>query len=138
MAFSLPTSPRKHPVIRVFGLKPYGSKMPFSFTNNLFCCTTPNYVALVGEKKTSEARGERGEEQRIMRPALSLSIAEYFKRGAGVGVALRKPERKEKKPLLNPAYSHLEEEVAWGPRGFRGFSLTARTKEERKLIHLAV
>ena len=42
------------------------SKMPFSFTNNLFCCTTPNHVALVGEKKTSEARGERGEEQRII------------------------------------------------------------------------
>ena len=41
-------------------------KMPFSFTNNLFCCTTPNHVALVGEKKTSEARGERGEEQRII------------------------------------------------------------------------
>merc|ERR1712086_214536 len=52
------------------------SKMPFSFTNNLFCCTTPNHVALVGEKKTSEARGERGEEQRIMRAASPLSIAE--------------------------------------------------------------
>ena len=74
--------------------------MPFSFTNNLFCCTTPNHVALVGEKKTSEARGERGEEQRIIEAAPpSLSIAEYVKRGAGVGVALRKEtRRKEKKP----------------------------------------
>ena len=58
--------------------------------------------------------------------------------GGGIGVALRKPEIKEKKPLLNPAYSHLGEEVAWGPWGLHGFSLTARTKEERKQIQLAV
>ena len=110
------------------------SKMPFSFTNNLFCCTTPNHVALVGEKKTSEARGERGEEQRIMRPAPSLSIAEYVKRGAGVGVALRKPEEK-KRNLTEPSLFTFGEEVAWGPWGLRGFSLTARTEEEWKLIH---
>ena len=76
------------------------SKMPFSFTNNLFCCTTPNHVALVGEKKTSEARGERGEEQRIMRPAShyrSLNLVNRRARGQARR-KLEKTRRKEKKP----------------------------------------
>jgi len=33
--------------------------------------------------------------------------------------------------------SNLGEEVAWGPRGHHGFSLTTRIEEEWKLIHLA-
>ena len=72
-----------------------------------------------------------------MRPALSLSIAEFVKRGAGVGVALRKPEEK-KRNLTEPSLFTFGEEVAWGPWGLRGFSLTARTKEERKLIQCGV
>ena len=28
--------------------------------------------------------------------------------------------------------------MAWGPRGHRGFSSTARSEEERKLVHLTV
>ena len=114
------------------------SKMPFSFTNNLFCCTTPNHVALVGEKKTSEARGERGEEQKMMRPASPLPIAHSRQRGGSVGDALRKPERKRKETFTEPSLFTFGRRGDVGPMGLRGFSLTVRTKKKRKLVHLAV
>ena len=108
------------------------SKMPFSFTNNLFCCTTPNHVALVGEKKTSEARGERGEEQRIMRPAShyrSLNLVNRLARGQArrKRVALRKPEEK-KRNLTEPSLFTFGRRGGVGPMGASRLQLTARTK----------
>ena len=53
----------------------------------------------------------------------------------------RKKERKRKKrkeTFTEPSLFTFGEEVAWGPRGHRGFSSTARSEEERKLIHLTV
>ena len=50
----------------------------------------------------------------------------------------RKKERKRKKrkeTFTEPSLFTFGEEVAWGPRGHRGFSSTARSEEERKLIH---
>lgn len=100
------------------------SKMPFSCTNNLFCCTTPNHVALVGEKKTSEARGERGEEQRIMRPASHYRSLNNLVNRLARGQARRKRwrclenQKKRKETLLNPAYSHLEKRWRGAHGGF--------------------
>ena len=50
---------------------------------------------------------------------------------------MRKPEEK-KRNLTEPSLFTFGEEVAWGPWGLRGFSLTARANEERKKIQLAV
>ena len=50
----------------------------------------------------------------------------------------KEKEKKRKEIFTEPSLFRFGEEVAWGPRGHRGFSSTARTKEERKLIHLIV
>ena len=71
-----------------------------------------------------------------MRPASSLSFAQFVKRGGGVGVVLRKPKRKES--FTEPSPFAFGRRGGVGPTGLRGFSSTARTEEERKLIHLTV
>ena len=48
---------------------------------------------------------------------------------------MKRKKKKENKPLLNPAYSHLEKRWRGAHGGHRGFSSTARSEEERKLIH---
>ena len=112
-------------------------KMPFSFTNNLFCCTTPNHVALVGEKKTSEARGERGEEQRIIEAGFLIidrSISSIVNCGESVGVALRKPEEK-KRNLTEPSLFTFGRRGGVGPMGASRLQFNGADQVGRKLIH---
>ena len=88
-------------------------------------------LSSLGEKKTNEAFGEKN--KRINCLILNRSISTRC--GVQRGSQKERKEKKRKETFTEPSLFTFGEEVAWGPRGHRGFSSTARSEEERKLIH---